>query len=281
MKHLPILILALIALACSSCAAKATPNMPATVAAAMAATQTAQPTLTPTLTSTSTLTPTPTFTLTPTPSPSPNPTETLTPTPEGFTTVLTETLGTGGTIYKLPDEGFSISLPPGWMRLNLNPTALDETLKSIGENNSHFKDIFSSETMRKQIASGMKFYALDTSPRSLQSSQPISVNVIKSQILTDVPLDMLVQVLVPQLQKVYNATVTHQPFKLGNVDGEALRLTTTIKTSTGVSVPIKFVQYVALDGSTLYIISSGSSSSLASIYTPIFDQIAKSFTLLK
>ncbi len=281
MKFLYRFVSLLAALIITGCAAKSTPDVQATVAAAIAATKAAEPTQTPTPAPTATDTPGPTATITPSPSPTPSPTVMPTLTPEGYTSVLTETLDTGWTLYKLLDEGYSIELPADWKRIDLSPQALDSALSSVGEYNPNLKALFSSESLRQQARSGMKLFALDVSTRSLAGSSPVTMNVLKTNLQVDVPVDTYVEILIPSLQKTYNTTITHKAAKVGELDSQVLSYSLTLKTLTGATTTNKVVQYIALDGKLAYVTSFSSPSSLAGVYASIFDQIGQSFRLLK
>jgi hypothetical protein len=300
MKHTLLIPLLLLTLVVSGCFNQPTPDVEATVAAALAATQTAQPTDTPTPyptdtptpepTSTPTDTPTPYPTHTPTPEPTSTPTPTATPTPKptatptraGTTDVLTSTLETGWTLHEVQAEGFAVALPPEWQRLGLNPDALEDAFGVVGERNPQFERMFSSQTVRKLAASGIKFYALDLTPESLSLGMPTSINIVKLDIGLEIPLDTYVPMNLTQIERIANPEIpiTHRRVALSNVEAEEFKYGMELVGLTGTPVSVMLTQYLALEGSTVYNITLATPLELYDTYAPLFEEIGQTFRLL-
>jgi hypothetical protein len=283
MKPRAALLLAVLVLAAPACSAKPTPDLEATVFAAFAATQAAQPTATPipepTATPIPTWTSTPTATVTNTPTPTP-PADS--PASREPVTVVTSTLENGWILYEVPAEGFAIALPLEWLYLELSPDGLADALSVVGELNPEVGSLLSSDMIRSLAASGIKFYAMDLSLDALEHGAPPSVNVLKLDIGMVLPLDSLVELALPQLRElaIPGTSVTHQLVSLSNVDAEEIRYTAQLTGVTGQSQSAHLVQYLVLDGSINYTITLAGPSELADDHAPVFKQIAQSFRLL-
>jgi len=297
MKKRDVLLLsALFTFLACGCAIVSTPNMEATVAAALAATQTAQPTstITSTATSTRTRTPAPRPTSTPrptrTPTWTPKPTRPPTPTPAptatvaqvGAASVVTSTLKNGWILYQVESEGFAMALPPEWIQISLDPQAFDAALKVVGEQNPEFKQFFSSETMRSLLASGLKFYAFDLDPKALTLGLPPSTNVIKLELPFSVPLDSYVAINLKQIESIADPSVpvVHQRVDLFNVEAEEFKYKMTMAGAVGKTVSSQVVQYLLVDGQIAYVITLVCPAGLADSYVNTFTQVGKSFRLL-
>lgn len=297
MKKRDVLLLsALLTFLACGCAIVSTPNTEATVAAALAATQTAQPTstMTPTATNTPTLTPTrkptstprptrtPTWTPMPTKPPTPTPAPTATVARVGAASVVTSTLKDGWILYRVESEGFAMALPPEWTQISLDPQALDAALKVVGEQNPEFKQFFSSETMRSLLASGLKFYAFNLDAEALALGLPPSANVIKLELPFSVPLDSYVAINLKQIESIADPSVpvAHQRVDLFNVEAEEFKYKMTMAGAMGKTVSSQIVQYLLVDGQIAYVITLVSPISLADTYVDTFTQVGKSFRLL-
>ncbi len=277
----------LVCLLCGCMLTTATPDVEATVAAALAATQTAQPTSTPTSTPTHTptLTPTPTHTATPTHTPTTAPTFTPAPTSapasEETVDVITSTLETGWTLYRMVDEGFEIALPPGWQTFSLNPETMQDALAIVGEQNPAFKDMFSSEMLLRLAAAGIKFYGMNLQADAMAYDLPPSINILKIDLGMALPLDTYIPATLKQLEAVADPEVpiTHRRVTLSGVDAEEFKYGMAMTNLLGKPIKGKVVQYLLVDGTTQYAITLASPNELAEGYAAIFEQIGQSFKL--
>ena len=291
MKTLSLLFVVFMAgLALAACAPAATPtptpDAQATVTAIAAnvlATETANA---------PTATDTPTITNTPLPTDTPRPTATDTPRPSATDTprpstpvevVVTSTLESGWTLYSMKTSGFALALPPGWERLDLNPSALATGLSIVGERNPKLKELFSSQTLRELAAAGIRFYGFDPSPQSLASGSPTSVNVLKLEIGVSLPLDPLVSLTLEQLKGMADPAtpITHRRVTLSNVEAEEIQYREKLTSVTGEQVQLRLMQFLMVDGTTEYVVTCATSTQPANDQATVLEKIGKSFRLLK
>jgi hypothetical protein len=272
-------ILTLVVSGCSSQAPEPTPDIASTVAAAVAATQTAQPTNTPI--------PEPTDTPTPEPSPTPEPTSTPEPlptdTPAPVSVLESTVLESGWTRYESSD-GFAISLPPQWQPLNLNAVALGNALEAVSEDVPEFEQFFSNQFMRNLVASGIKFYALDLSPESVSYQIPSSINILKTDLGIEFPLDPYVALNIRQIQEFADPAVPiiNERVTLGEAGPEAemLQYQMNLPGISGELSPAVLLQYLIVDKSLVYVITLSAPPELLEAKLETMKQIAQTFEQL-
>ena len=127
------------------------------------------------------------------------PSQTPTPTPEPG--IVVSTLENGWTLYESNDDGFSIALPPEWLHINLNSESFSDALAISGEVNPDLDALFTSETLRNLVISGIKFYGLDPSIEAINLGLPTSINILSIDLGIELPLDTLMAI---NLQEIAN-----------------------------------------------------------------------------
>lgn len=274
---LALVLYALLAMGCSGIQSSFSPptNTPTqTLTLTPEPTHTSTPTATLTLTSTSAPTDTPTQAPTTTPG--------LTPT-SGPSKVITSTLESGWTFYQVPDAGFAVALPPEWLRIGLSPEAFEDVLVTVGERNLELQEMLTSKTLRRLIAGGIIFYALDISPESLEADFPTTINALKVDLGMEVPLDLYATLNLAQVEQIADprVPVTHQRVTLTNLEAEEINYAAEYVNAADEPVLVMLTQYLALDGSTAYIITLATPLDLAYDYSAIFEEIGRSIQLLE
>lgn len=281
----------LVLLLCSCMFARPTPDVQATVAAALAATQTAQPTPTATSTPTPTRRPTSTPTRRPTNTPTRKPTSTptLTPTPRSQPTateaaqagqIVTSTLQSGWTAYELVDEGFSIALPPEWLVIPLDAEALEKGLEAVAKENPALGRML-GENMRNLAAAGVKFYALNINPKTLTYDVPMTLNIIQVDLGIKLPLDSYVPIVIKQLENLLgsDASITHRRVTISGLEAEEFKYLMAMKNAAGNPIKGQVLQYIIPVGTMQYTITLVCPEELFKDYTATLEQIGASFKL--
>jgi len=195
--------------------------------------------------------------------------------------IITSTLANGWTLYEVVNEEFSIALPPEWLPIDLNPNALGDALKAVGEQNPELKRLFSNENLRNLAASGVKLYALNLKPETLLYDIPISMNVIKIDVGFKLPLDTYVPLVLRQLQAVADPQVpiTHHRVTLSGIEAEEFKYSMSINNARGQPVKGQVIQYLIPVGTIQYTISLIAPGELAEEYMSTLEQIGQSFQL--
>jgi len=201
------------------------------------------------------------------------------PTPSAAA-VITSTLENEWVLYELPQEGFALALPPEWLQITLNPATFEEALEIAGEQNPAIGKYLSSDSLRALMASGLKFYGMDTSLDALEAGFLANLNVLIMDIGFEAPLETYVALNLKQIEALATeGTVEHERVELANLDAEKLTYEMSQMSVTGDAVQVTIVQYLALDGSTAYVVTMLAPTSLADDYVPTFEEIGQSFRL--
>ena len=183
----------------------------------------------------------------------------------------------------MPSEKFVIALPPKWQQLSLEPEFWERGINMVSEQNPQLKSVLSSGMMANLVASGIKLYALDLSPESLEADFPASANVLKANLGAKIPLDSYVSLSLAQIKKFANPKfpVTHRRVTLSNVEAEEIKYEMNLTVGRAAPVPFRIVQYIIVDGSTAYVISLSCPVELDAAYAPVFEKIGQSFRLIE
>ena len=240
-------------------------------------------------------TPKPTATATPTATPSPEPSATPSPTPDPTAaarqaarlpaidlTAITSTLDSGWVQYDLPNQGFSVALPPGWTPVDVSAEGLAAMIEMMGEQNPQLGGFLGNQAMADMVAEGMVFYALDTNPAAYALGMPPTINVLKMDTGIALPLDMVVPLTLGQLEGIAlpEVPITNERIDLNGVEAELIRYVGDLSSITGEPLQVGFTQVVIPFGGRLYVVSISAPVGLGSDYQDLLDQIAGSFQLL-
>jgi len=195
--------------------------------------------------------------------------------------VITSTLENGWVLYELPAEDLAIALPPEWVQLTLSPELFENSVAIARERIPAIGRMFSSQTLRQFMASGIKFYGLDLSPETIESDFLSTVNVGKEEMSMRVSLDTYIALSIKQLEAIVvpGTTIQHEPVRLGDQDAAVLTYEIKQIGISGAPIVIKITQYVVVDGTIAHIITMCAASASADMYTTTFKQIAQSFRL--
>ena len=274
-SYVTLLVVSLMGIACAL-AGTPTPDVNATVEAALVQTQAAQPTSTPTPQPTAT-TP-PTFTPVPTDTPTPLPA-----TPEESEDMVVSEDENGWSRYELADAGLAISLPPEWTPLDMNAETFDEMLSAAGENNPALDQFMSATAVRNMAAAGIKFMALDMSVDSLSSSVVTNLNLLKSDLPFEISLDTYVEVNIEQIQEIMDISseVSHERVELGGREAEYVTYVAALNDVYGQPQSTVFHQYLMLEGRTQYVLTFTNLKDFDEANGPIFEEIAQGFEIIE
>ncbi len=213
--------------------------------------------------------------------PAPPPTPTTPPTPTA--TVQSSGAGSEGqlegwTRYEQADEGFAISLPPGWQQMDLDPQTVRESMQNVLKDNPQMAEAL-GEQAQSMAASGVKFWGFDMSDLSSDSPSVTNVNVLVTDVPENVTLDQYEQVNAEQLEQMAT-DVKHERVNLPA--GEAIKFTSTLGTSTqSGSIQQSLTQYALLESGKSYIITFTTEASKLAGNAQTFQKIAESFELLR
>jgi hypothetical protein len=195
--------------------------------------------------------------------------------------VVETQLDSGETLYEVPEAGFSITLPEDWQGLDINQENIGDALGAVGEQNESLKGMFTDEFFQNLVASGIKFYALNTSSRSMFSNPPVNINVLTQDLPIALPLDQYAELNVSQLEQYFDLTseIEQEELKLGETDAVKLSYTANLTDAFGKPIELANTQYLLLDDSTAYVITLTMPRKLAEEYLQPSVEAVETFRL--
>lgn len=271
----------------AACGGLSEADTQATIAAGIALTQTAAPTHTPLPTDTPP--PTPTETPLPTDTPTPPATATAAPTdtPEATATAVSNMIRTplddGGTLFELPEEGFSIALPDRWEVFDLGNDDIAAMFDAMGGQNEGLELFFSNANVQNLVAVGMKLYAINLEAASLSNASPASINILKQDLPISFTLSEYAEINVTQIEQIFTLTSDLQQETVMLGDLEAVKLTYSVElvNPLGVEIENLNVQYLLLADQTAYVITVAMATDLAEELLAPAVEAAETFRLIE
>jgi hypothetical protein len=186
--------------------------------------------------------------------------------------------GAGLTRYEMKETGFAITLPSDWK--TVDPAKLEDELKTIAQQNLQLAAII-EPTARAAAQFGAKFFALDA--QSISGGVPISVNVIKQEQPTPIPLDACVAQNIQLIETIPVAIkpINHQRVHLTSGDAERLDYGLNLPLLNGATVKVAIVQYLVVKDRVAFAITLSAAAESASQHLPTFEKIANSFQFVE
>ncbi len=185
----------------------------------------------------------------------------------------------GWPLYQVPAEGFALALPSDWRQFDMNPTTFEARFSETLKQNPDLKGML--ETIRQQIAKGIKFFGLHEP--TMRTGFATNVNVLCLPLPPEGTLDFVVADTLKQLESLPSVTkpIDHERVKTPAGDCERFRYKMAIQTPTGKTVSIALTQFVFVKGATGYVMSLGSLVSQEAQYADTFEKIGQSFRFIK
>ena len=183
------------------------------------------------------------------------------------------TLDSGWVLSDLPNEGLTISTPPSWAALPLNPSSIDETLKTYESLEDDRYDLMAGQLEQLRRARDFKLFGFDENP---SPSEPFHANM--SLLLNEVgapdTLDDYTETNVNLLES--NLGITDVEWrKIELASGEAMKLEYTLPLpDPGDVIEAQITQYMILRCSVGVILTFTSAQEYALEFDPMFDKIA-------
>jgi hypothetical protein len=215
----------------------------------------------------------------PTPSPTPMPTATATPSPTPTPSPSASAVAAGLTgRVVVADQGFAVTLAPGWKSLSLD--ALDlAAMSKLFPKGSQMQTLLSGQ-IGQMVAAGVKFWAGDLRPKALTAGFLSNLNVI---VVSDpgMGVEALGTVTASQIQSMAGVvgTVANSVVELpaGSAAKISYRLTMTI--ATGKKLDVAGNQYIFASGGHAYVFTFSYPYAQRSAYGPVVATMAKSIEL--
>ena len=153
-------------------------------------------------------------------------------------------LATTGRI-EVPEQGFAITLPTGWTRIDLQSGDLEQIMAAAGAQNPEMAELYSAQ-IQTMLASGLVIFAFGP---DMTSGTNLNVLSLPSMGMN---LDVLEQANLAQLKTLAEGDVTTERVTLPA--GEALHLRYSIK-AANLPTPPTIDQYLVLLGDRQLMVS--------------------------
>ncbi len=198
----------------------------------------------------------------------------VTPSPSAIVLVVPS----GWTELTVPEENFAIAIPPRWQRLPVNPQELDASLKVISQSNPELANALGARG-QELMASGVKLWAFDFDPASLQSKFATNLTVTRQSLSEPVSLDTYTTVNVTQIQQLTSrqGAIDQERVTLGNLPAERIRYNLSFQASDGTQGASAITQYLILSDNDAFVLTYATLLDQLDKYKTTFDQSAASF----
>jgi hypothetical protein len=153
-------------------------------------------------------------------------------------------LATGGRI-EFAEQGFAVTLPDGWTRIDLQAQDIDALIEAAGAQNPELAAVYSQQ-IRAMIAQGLVLFAFGPDPAA-----GTNVNILATPGM-GLSLDFIEQVNVAQLETLTEGTIATERVQLPA--GEAIHLTYAMSAGEGMPAPT-IDQYMLLAGDKQLVVS--------------------------
>jgi hypothetical protein len=172
-------------------------------------------------------------------------------------------------------DGFSISIPPSWRAIDMDPQTMNSAFKTMVEQNPSLAQSYSVEQMQALVQQGIKVMAFD-----FGSGGRTNVNVLQQALPSEMSASVFSQLAASQVEVQLKISPPKiEPAIVGNLDAQVIRYDLALQTPNGM-FNASFSQYVAMHGKDAYIITFTNRSEDAASNKQTFDQIAANFAIL-
>ena len=183
------------------------------------------------------------------------------------------TLNSGWIRSDLPSEGLSITTPPSWVTLPLDPDSIDSALETFQESNDARFEFMAGQIEQFRDTREFKLFGFEQEPSSSETFHA-NMSVLATDAGLPSTLDAFADINVQQLESYWGVTdVERQNIQLAS--GEAVKIGYTLPLPvTGDPIRASITQYLLLRCSTGVIVTFTASDEYAEKLDPLFTQIA-------
>lgn len=188
-------------------------------------------------------------------------------------------------LYTFDNDGFAISLPPGWQSFNLTQDDLQTVMNAMSDANPIFGNAMAGQ-VSNMASQGIKFYAFDLYSASLRMGFANNINVLRMDKPSDVDLNGAVRQSIDELKTQLGGTLDGPilPARLTTIGGEDLariNYDAVLNMPDGTPVTLSLVQYLAVTGSSIFILTCTTTAAQINDYAHTFEEIAQGLYFLR
>ncbi len=183
------------------------------------------------------------------------------------------TLNSGWIRSDLPSEGLSITTPPSWITLPLDPDSIDSALETFHESNDARFEFMAGQIEQFRDTREFKLFGFEQEPSSSETFHA-NMSVLATDAGLPSTLDAFADINVQQLESYWAVTgVERQNIQLAS--GEAIKIGYTLPLPVSDDpIMASITQYLLLRCSTGVIVTFTASDGYAEKLDPLFTQIA-------
>jgi hypothetical protein len=191
------------------------------------------------------------------------------------------------TAYELSEKGFAISLPPQWKYFDVtDPEALATGLDALRGVNAQAAANLEARINSVTTALRLDFIGVDLSPDALDrlaaNSGIAMLYEVQETASQDLTLDFYVLSFLAQIESLYQPEeLTHERVQTPSGEAERVQVRLELSLLTGETSSVTEVIYIFVEGRTAYVVFMITNSDLVEQYAPVFEEISRTFELLK
>jgi hypothetical protein len=205
--------------------------------------------------------------------------ESPTPSPTPIPTIKLK-LDAGWTAADRSADGFAMGLPPRWHSIDLDPYALDASLRAIDD--PQYQTLLRQQTA-SLLTTGVKLFAFDLSATNVSTSGfTTNLNVIEETLPYTVSLDVYAQVTVAQLEQLDAVSKPIGQQRVTLPAGPSQKLSYRVTLTSGTTKTTSAItQYLLVNGNIAYVLTFTTTPAQLGTYAPTFAKMAATLTLAK
>ncbi len=188
----------------------------------------------------------------------------------------TPTLEAGWKLYRVPDDGFAVALPPTWKQIPVDQSDVATDIDTLARRNP---ELGSAAGTQSSIAALIKFIGIDTAPEGNVGSFTTVVNIFHRTQPFEAPLDVYIPITLKALQDLpYGSKpVLHRRVQTLAGEAEEFQFHNTLKLPNDQNVTTANRQYILVHAREFYLITCTAPLKQEDRYALTFEKIAKSF----
>jgi hypothetical protein len=178
-------------------------------------------------------------------------------------------------LYKVPKEGFALTLPPEWRQFDMDPATFEAKFRDALKMNPEIDEM--AGTLRQQLAAGVKFFGFDEKTRT--SGFATNINVLRMKLPPKATLDTTVAESLKELKALSSVTkpVDHERVKTTAGECERFRYTLRMQVASGKTIAFSITQFLFVTSDTSFVVTLTTSTDKKEKYAETFDKIGQSF----
>ena len=179
-------------------------------------------------------------------------------------------LSTNPTRYTSAEDGYSITLPAGWLPLAESSTMIQASIDALNSDNPAMATMLEEQLARLGDIP-ISLIAFDLTPETLSNGFATNVNVMRQPVPAGFTLNYLVQFSAGQLERVLGLSDAAESTQAVLPAGETIILDYQLNDQ------VVARQYYLLHNQALYIVTFSASASLADSSVILFNELMQSF----